>query len=228
MATVLNQNIMAENNTIFKTSFEENKVSTGSIKMQFKAGGKITKETAILGKKSVNLPSASHKASVLFEKVVINWKQGSIGFSFKLRTTAPRIICHLRAQLTDKPEKIGFTISKDKNSFIFAIGNKSNQRAYFNVYELLKKNVWHRAVFTWTVNKDRSAIIKCYVDGRIIGNRCAVIQGFLPENYTNANPAQISLGQYLSSNSKYGFDGYLDAFIVYNNSITINNKETIK
>ena len=206
----------AEDNVVFKTSFEEDLTANKELKVIFEKDATISSENAIHAKKSLNLPEANKKAALRVAGLNLNWQQGAIGFSFKLRKLDWRIFLCIDAQQTDQPEKLGFSISSDGRYFLVACGHKDGQRAYFKHADILKPNVWHRAIFSWEANTDGSALIRCYIDGKQINKKGLVLKNFIPKNFTKANPAKMILGQYNSLTGPKGFNGYFDAFIIYN------------
>ncbi|MCF6175337.1 MAG: LamG domain-containing protein [Victivallaceae bacterium] len=205
----------ADDNVVFKTSFEDDLSSNKELKITFENAAKLDSEVAIHGEKSLNLPEANKRAALRIKGLNFNWKQGAIGFSFKLRKMDWRIFCAVSAQQTDQPGKLGFTISSNGKHFLFGCGNKPGQRAYFR-HSTLKPDVWHRVVFSWEVKSGRDALVKCYIDGKQINKKAAVLKNFIPANFTKTNPTNIVLGQYNSLNGPKGFNGYFDAFIIYN------------
>lgn len=206
----------ADDNVVFKTSFEDDFASNKELKIVLENDAKIDSEVAIHGKKSLNLAEANKRAALRIKGLNFNWKQGAIGFSFKLRKPDWRIFCSVSAQQTDQPGKLGFTFSSDGKYFLFGCGNKPGQRAYFRHVGLVKPNVWHRVVFAWEVKTGRNALVNCYLDGKQINKKATVMKNFIPENFTKANSAQLVLGQYTSLSASKGFNGYFDAFIIYN------------
>jgi hypothetical protein len=188
--------------------------------------GKIRKKAIFNPKQGLEFPSKSQKAAVLFSQIKLNFLEGGIGVSLKLKSPSKsRIICCIKGLAYEKNKSWnGISIVYSKTHFLFAAGQKTNFRAYFRHDGLIKENKFYNVSFRWQRETDGQTKVTCFVGDKAIG-RAIKIKGLPTQDTAKEIFGQLVLGQYFSGSAPYGFNGTINKVFLYGNLPIIKKKQ---